>query len=186
MTRWFSRANNRFTSKKLYPGTWYAHAGARVLKCAPPSTASPFGRINLEPSQAPASKHKSPHSVRVTVRIRVRVGWYLLTYIKPPYICTYGPFRTICPIAFMVITHEKQHFFRRYNHKQFMLSARKKCTRVCHTKFKYYGTIHQQKKQRSAKIGQNRSNQSFSAKRLISHVFRVLEKNKKKTQPRMD
>ena len=41
----------------------------------PPSTASPFGRINLEPSQATASKHRSPHSVRVTVRVRVRVGW---------------------------------------------------------------------------------------------------------------
>ena len=39
----------------------------------PPSTASPFGRINLEPSQATASKHRSPHSVRV--RIRIRVGW---------------------------------------------------------------------------------------------------------------
>ena len=32
-----------------------------------------FGRTNLEPSQATASKHRSPHSVRV--RVRVRVGW---------------------------------------------------------------------------------------------------------------
>ena len=36
-----------------------------------------FGRINLEPSPATASKHRSPHSVRdrVRVRVRVRVGW---------------------------------------------------------------------------------------------------------------
>ena len=40
----------------------------------PPSTASPFDRINLEPSQATASKHRSPQSVRVAVRVRVRVG----------------------------------------------------------------------------------------------------------------
>ena len=44
----------------------------------PPSTASPFGRINLEPSQATASKHRSPHSVRVRGRVRVRVGWSAL------------------------------------------------------------------------------------------------------------
>ena len=35
------------------------------------------GRINLEHSQATASKHWSLHNVRV--RVRVRVGWYLLT-----------------------------------------------------------------------------------------------------------
>ena len=41
----------------------------------PPSTASPSGRINLqvEPSQATASKHRSPHSVRVTVTVTVKV-----------------------------------------------------------------------------------------------------------------
>ena len=33
----------------------------------PPSTASPFGRINLESSRATASKHRSPHSVRELV-----------------------------------------------------------------------------------------------------------------------
>ena len=37
------------------------------------------GRINLEPSQATASKHWSLHGVRVRVWVRVRVGWYLLT-----------------------------------------------------------------------------------------------------------
>ena len=37
----------------------------------PPATASPFGRINLEPSQARASKHRSPHSLRVRVRVVV-------------------------------------------------------------------------------------------------------------------
>ena len=37
------------------------------------------GRINLGPSQATASKRWSLHSVRVKVRVRVRVGWYLLT-----------------------------------------------------------------------------------------------------------
>ena len=47
----------------------------RVLNTHAPSTASPFGRINLEPSQATASKHRSPHSIRVRVRVRVRVGW---------------------------------------------------------------------------------------------------------------
>ena len=36
-----------------------------------------IGRINREPSQATASKHWSPHSVRVKVGVRVRVGWYL-------------------------------------------------------------------------------------------------------------
>ena len=41
----------------------------------PPSRASPFGRINPEPSHATASTHRSPHSVRVRVRVRVRVGW---------------------------------------------------------------------------------------------------------------
>ena len=33
------------------------------------------GRINLEPTQGTASKHRSPHSVRVRVRVRVRVEW---------------------------------------------------------------------------------------------------------------
>ena len=37
------------------------------------------GRISLEPSQATASKHWSLHSGRVKVRVRVRIGWYLLT-----------------------------------------------------------------------------------------------------------
>ena len=37
----------------------------------PLSTASPFGRINLKPSQSTASKSRSPHSVRV----RVGLGW---------------------------------------------------------------------------------------------------------------
>ena len=32
-----------------------------------------MGRINLEPSQATASKHWSPHSVPIRVRVRVRV-----------------------------------------------------------------------------------------------------------------
>ena len=39
------------------------------------------GRSNLEPSQATASKHRSPHSVWVRVRVRVRVhriGWSAL------------------------------------------------------------------------------------------------------------
>ena len=53
----------------------YVHPGARLLKCAPPFTASPFALINPEPSQATASKHRSPHSVRVRLRVRVRVGW---------------------------------------------------------------------------------------------------------------
>ena len=34
-----------------------------------------MGRINLEPSQAPACKHWSPHSVPIRVRVRVRVEW---------------------------------------------------------------------------------------------------------------
>ena len=51
----------------------YVHPGARVLKCAPPThSISPFVRINLESSQTTASKHRSPHSVRV------RVGWSAL------------------------------------------------------------------------------------------------------------
>ena len=50
----------------------YMHTRVREFwNTHPPSTASPFGRINLERSQATASKHRSPHSVRV----RVRVGW---------------------------------------------------------------------------------------------------------------
>ena len=32
----------------------------------------------IEPSQATACKRWSLHSVRVRVRLRVRVGWYLL------------------------------------------------------------------------------------------------------------
>ena len=52
------------------------YARVREFRTAqPPSTASPFGRINLEPSQATASKHWSPHSVRVRARVMVRVGW---------------------------------------------------------------------------------------------------------------
>ena len=43
-----------------------------------------LGRINLEPLQATASKqHWSLRSVRVKIRVRVRVGWYLLTYVDP-------------------------------------------------------------------------------------------------------
>ena len=51
------------------------------------------GRIDLEPSQATAAKHWSPHSVRVrfrvrvkvTVRVRVRVGWSAVgTAANPP------------------------------------------------------------------------------------------------------
>ena len=34
-----------------------------------------MGRINLEPSQATASKHWSPRSVPIRVRVRVRVEW---------------------------------------------------------------------------------------------------------------
>ena len=41
----------------------------------PPSTASPFWPNPIEPSYATASKHRSPHSVRVSVGIKVRVGW---------------------------------------------------------------------------------------------------------------
>ena len=50
----------------------YMYTRVRVFwNTHPPSTASPFGRINLERSQATASKHRLPHSVQV----RVRVGW---------------------------------------------------------------------------------------------------------------
>ena len=34
-----------------------------------------MGRINLQPSQATASKHWSPHSIQSRVRVRVRVEW---------------------------------------------------------------------------------------------------------------
>ena len=42
------------------------------------------GRINLEPSQATASKHWSLHSVRVRARVRVRVGWSAVSKKREP------------------------------------------------------------------------------------------------------
>ena len=45
---------------------WYAH---------PPFTGSHLGRIKLRLSQAAASKHRSPHCVRVRVTVRVGFGW---------------------------------------------------------------------------------------------------------------
>ena len=44
------------------------------LKCLSKQS-NHMGRINQKPSQAPASKHWSPHSVPIRVRVRVRVEW---------------------------------------------------------------------------------------------------------------
>ena len=68
----------------------YMHTGVHEFWNAhPPSTASPFGRINLliGPSQSTASKHRSPHSLRVTARVRVgRSASGNAPRPKPPYI----------------------------------------------------------------------------------------------------
>ena len=63
-------------TEKVIPGTSYAHPGVRVLKYAPPIHFVPlWPNQPIEPPQATASKHRSPHSVRVRVRVRVQVGW---------------------------------------------------------------------------------------------------------------
>ena len=63
------------SAKYILPSIIYMHTRVHeVWNTHPPSTASPFGRIYLEPSQSTASKHSSPHSVRV--RVRVRWWWW--------------------------------------------------------------------------------------------------------------
>ena len=78
------RANQKINQKmqKCYMHTCASFEIRVVL-----STASPFGRINLEPSQGTASKHRSPHSVRV--RVRVRGVGFRRHGQKSPYKCTW-------------------------------------------------------------------------------------------------
>ena len=65
-----SRSKNRH--RHYWVGKKYMHTRVpEFWNTHPPSTASPFGRINLKPSQSTASKSRSPHSVRV----RVGLGW---------------------------------------------------------------------------------------------------------------
>ena len=91
----------------------------------------------------------------------------------------------------MVTTHEKNIFsddttiFVTARHDESMLSARKK--NVFHTKFMYYGTIHQEKKtRRSAKIDQNRSKSvKISRFRLNDGYLTYFAfLNERKAQPR--
>ena len=64
----------------------------KLREAYPPSTASPFGRINLETSQATASNQMSPHSVPIRVRVRVRVWSSTLSAMaKIPLHITYVP-----------------------------------------------------------------------------------------------
>ena len=85
------------------------------MKSAPSIHSLPLWPNHLEPSQATASKHRSPHSIRPRVRVRVRVGWRRQApQPKPPYIlhvpgtwyyihtwyqrCRYSSSTTICSI----------------------------------------------------------------------------------------
>ena len=56
-----------------------------------------IGRINQEPSQAPTSKHWSPHSVPIRVRVRVRVVTitYFSFFQRRPSKCLYWYSNTV-------------------------------------------------------------------------------------------
>ena len=87
----------------------HAHPGARIWNTHPPSTASLFGRINPEPSHATASTHRSPDSVPIRVRIRVRVGWSPSGTTANPPLHTYVPGTTYIPgtryFGIVVVVH---------------------------------------------------------------------------------
>ena len=72
-------AYTQFVLSRLYSNPQHRAGPVNVQSTL---SISNHGRISLEPSQATASKHWSLPSVRVRVEVRVRVGWYLLTWLK--------------------------------------------------------------------------------------------------------